>query len=257
MHDSCCKDVPTSPSLAKLLKTEAAAASCRQQQQQHFDSGGGDSWGSISKMLHQRYNTGGAAEATGKDLSIITYRDRVGERIAGIPLLRRERVCWFPRDIISQTIINWTTCAGRTVAWSGSARTWARPLRRGNGASRRRRPNKGRPTACWWTCWWADAMWVPVTCVSRRRNRKTVGLRPLPRSLRRSVPRVFITTTISLSTPPHSGIALWRPSDARNLYPVKRLDANFRYINYTCLLFSIRARACRPPIHSYPLVRAP
>ncbi|XP_025422854.1 hypoxia-inducible factor 1-alpha-like isoform X2 [Sipha flava] len=63
MHDTCCKDVPTSPSLAKLLKTEVAAASCKQQQQ-HFGSSDGDSWGSISKMLHQRYNTGGAIEVT-------------------------------------------------------------------------------------------------------------------------------------------------------------------------------------------------
>ncbi|XP_050420456.1 protein similar-like isoform X2 [Adelges cooleyi] len=54
-----------SPSLAKLLKSEGNTA------RPHFDSGGGnggggltdgggDSWGSISKMLHQRYNTGSA-----------------------------------------------------------------------------------------------------------------------------------------------------------------------------------------------------
>ncbi|VVC35310.1 Hypothetical protein CINCED_3A022974 [Cinara cedri] len=55
------------PSLAQLLKTEANSS-----RQQHFDSGGGhqinggsDSWGSISKMLHQRYNaSAGSAEAT-------------------------------------------------------------------------------------------------------------------------------------------------------------------------------------------------
>lgn len=45
-----------SPSLEKLLKTEASSL------RTHFDSGGmidggGDSWGSISKMLHQRYNS--------------------------------------------------------------------------------------------------------------------------------------------------------------------------------------------------------
>lgn len=62
------KDVPPTPSLAKLLKTEVNVAGSRQQQ--HFDSGGGgmmvgggDSWGSISKMLHQRYNSG-PVEAT-------------------------------------------------------------------------------------------------------------------------------------------------------------------------------------------------
>lgn len=55
--------------MAQLLKTEANAS-----RQQHFDSGGGggggpqmngggDSWGSISKMLHQRYNSGGAGSA--------------------------------------------------------------------------------------------------------------------------------------------------------------------------------------------------
>lgn len=57
------------PSLAQLLKTEAKTT-----RKQHFDSGGGlqinggcDSWGSISKMLHRRYNTGaGSAEATGE-----------------------------------------------------------------------------------------------------------------------------------------------------------------------------------------------
>lgn len=69
------KDVPSTPSLAKLLKTESANAS--RQQQQHFDGGGGcggggrgiragDTWGSISKMLHQRYNSGAAVEATGE-----------------------------------------------------------------------------------------------------------------------------------------------------------------------------------------------
>lgn len=60
------RDAPPSPSLAKLLqKTDADALPCRQQ---HFDSGGsllhmdgGDSWGSISKMLHQRYNSGGSS----------------------------------------------------------------------------------------------------------------------------------------------------------------------------------------------------
>ncbi|CAI6347973.1 unnamed protein product [Macrosiphum euphorbiae] len=60
------RDEPPSPSLAKLLqKTDTDALPCRQQ---HFDSGGGllhmdggDSWGSISKMLHQRYNSGGSS----------------------------------------------------------------------------------------------------------------------------------------------------------------------------------------------------
>lgn len=64
VQDDCGKD--SEPSLAQLLKTEANAS-----RQQHFDSGGGgpqmngggDSWGSISKMLHQRYNTGGAGSA--------------------------------------------------------------------------------------------------------------------------------------------------------------------------------------------------
>lgn len=64
------KDVPPTPSLAKLLKTEVNVAGSRQQQ--HFDSGGGmmvgggDSWGSISKMLHQRYNSGPTEASTGK-----------------------------------------------------------------------------------------------------------------------------------------------------------------------------------------------
>jgi len=60
------REAPPSPSLAKLLqKTDTDALPCRQQ---HFDSGGGllhmdagDSWGSISKMLHQRYNSGGSS----------------------------------------------------------------------------------------------------------------------------------------------------------------------------------------------------
>jgi len=70
------EDVPSSPSLAKLLKTETAHAAELRHRQQHFDSGGGlldgcgglldgggggDSWGSISKMLHQRYNAGGGS----------------------------------------------------------------------------------------------------------------------------------------------------------------------------------------------------
>lgn len=64
------KDMPSSPSLAKLLKTDMNGTGSRQQ---HFDSGGGlmdgggDSWGSISKMLHQRYNTGGGStDSTGE-----------------------------------------------------------------------------------------------------------------------------------------------------------------------------------------------
>lgn len=64
------KDAPSSPNLAKLLKTDLNRTGPRQQ---HFDSGGDlmdgrrDSWGSISKMLHQRYNTGGGStEATGE-----------------------------------------------------------------------------------------------------------------------------------------------------------------------------------------------
>jgi len=68
------EDVPSSPSLAKLLKTDTANAVELRHRQQHFDSGGlldgcggglldgdGDSWGSISKMLHQRYNAGGGS----------------------------------------------------------------------------------------------------------------------------------------------------------------------------------------------------
>lgn len=77
MQDDNCngnKDVMSSPpSLAKLLKTDAADNASSKQQ--HFDSGGGgggsmdggqDSWGSISKMLHQRYNSGHSAEAKGE-----------------------------------------------------------------------------------------------------------------------------------------------------------------------------------------------
>lgn len=72
--NNCSKDVPSSPSLAKLLKTETTDAAAAASRQQHFDSGGGslldggrDSWGSISKMLHQRYNSGSSAEATGEE----------------------------------------------------------------------------------------------------------------------------------------------------------------------------------------------
>lgn len=67
------KDASSSPSLANLLKTETHTS---RQQQHHFDSGGGlldgvgDSWGSISKMLHQRYNTG-SNESTGKKQKIL------------------------------------------------------------------------------------------------------------------------------------------------------------------------------------------
>lgn len=76
-QDAADRDSPPSPSLAKLLlKTDPDAPPCGRQQ--HFDSGGGgllhmdggDSWGSISKMLHQRYNSGGSsadpAVATGE-----------------------------------------------------------------------------------------------------------------------------------------------------------------------------------------------
>jgi len=67
-QDAIDRDAPSSPSLAKLLeKTDTDALPSRQQ---HFDSGGGllhmdggDSWGSISKMLHQRYNSGGSPPA--------------------------------------------------------------------------------------------------------------------------------------------------------------------------------------------------
>jgi len=63
------KDVPSSPSLAKLLKTDTANAVVTRQQP--FDSGGlldggRDSWGSISKMLHQRYNSSSSGDATGE-----------------------------------------------------------------------------------------------------------------------------------------------------------------------------------------------
>lgn len=76
----CNEDVtspPPPPSLAKLLKTEAAdnSGTAPSSRQQHFDSGGGvglmdgegqDSWGSISKMLHQRYNSSRSPGATGE-----------------------------------------------------------------------------------------------------------------------------------------------------------------------------------------------
>jgi hypothetical protein len=42
-------------------------------------------------MLHQRYNTGGAIEVTGKDHSItITYRKEAGERTVEIEILSPE-----------------------------------------------------------------------------------------------------------------------------------------------------------------------
>lgn len=78
------RDAPPSPSLAKLLqKPDTDALPCRQQ---HFDSGGsllhmdgGDSWGSISKMLHQRYNSGGSSgseptnAATGERFGLLVH----------------------------------------------------------------------------------------------------------------------------------------------------------------------------------------
>lgn len=101
-NDSRNKDSPSSPSLAKLLKTDTTTttADVATSKQQHFDgggdSGGGggsggrrsdpmddgrDSWGSISKLLHHRYNSGTnscTAEGTGESL----YRRRVYDSMA-------------------------------------------------------------------------------------------------------------------------------------------------------------------------------
>ncbi|XP_050546029.1 hypoxia-inducible factor 1-alpha-like isoform X2 [Daktulosphaira vitifoliae] len=73
------KDI-ASPSLAKLLKTEANSA------RPHFDSGGmidggGDSWGSISKMLHQRYNSSSTDSRDDVDKRSTNGVKRVGPNV--------------------------------------------------------------------------------------------------------------------------------------------------------------------------------
>lgn len=79
-----------------------------------------------------------------------------------------------------------------------------RPRHRGNGANKKKRLNRVPLTACWWTCWSAVVMWVPVTCVSRHPSQK-MPLRPRSRQSRpNNVIRVF-TNSISDAT--------WRQSD--------------------------------------------